>query len=300
MGARALRGDLLGIDQTELSRLGRMGSRLLYGFPSLPHGSSPRRLRPGTGLEILDRTNYAVGQDPRFIDWRATARSQKTLVRRYQDEALFSVYLCLDRSASMGADGGNRWLLARRIVAALTYLLGRAGNRVGLLEFSAGLDRVEPPGRGRASFVRILAALAAENLPDGEASCLEACLPLVTTGSSVIVVSDFLAPDALRRGLDLLQHRRCRVQAIQILSHSETAVTAECPIVLRDVETGERRRLRLDGDMCAAATRRLAEHRQQLREHCRERGIPFTQCESAAPWRDVIVSHLRTLEPFHA
>jgi uncharacterized protein (DUF58 family) len=301
MGPGTLKADLLGIDPIELARFGRLGSRLLFGIPSLPHGASPRRRLAGNGLELLDRTAYVTGHDPRLIDWRASARAQETLVRRFQDESLLGVYLCLDRSASMGADGGAKWLLARRVTAALAHLLADAGSRVGLIEFSEKLDRIEPAARGRGSFARILAALASQDLaPDGRGSRLEACGAQLTAASSVIVVSDFLTPDVFCKGLDLLQHRRGMVQAIQILSLAETTVAAGDPVSRRDVEPGERRRLRSDRVAISAATARLEEQSARLRGHCHERGIPLTQCDTAASWRDVIVSHLRTLEPFHA
>jgi len=301
MGARALRGNLLGIDEVELMRLVRAGAALLLGTPSMAYGSSPRRLRSGRGLEFLDHADYAVGDDPRAIDWRATARARRPIVRRHQDEAFFSVHLCLDGSASMRVGGASKWELARRVALALAYLLLQAGNRVGVLTFSTGVDRARPPARGPGAFVSILASLAeTEARPEGGGTRLEGCAALVEAGSSVIVMSDFLAPDGLRSGLDLLLLRRCHVQAIQILSPQETSIPVERTLWLRDVETGHRRRVRIDPAAHEAARRRLESHSESLRRHCRGRGIPLSQCTSTSSWRDVLLAHLRALERFRA
>jgi uncharacterized protein (DUF58 family) len=286
----------LGVSEAEVLRLRRLADRLLRGAARLPHGTSPRRLRAGRGLEFFELRAWALGDEARHIDWRATARSSRPLVRRYQDEALATVLLCLDRSASMGTGGGAKWDLARRLAAALAYLLSHGGHQVGLAAFSAELDVACPPARGRASQVRLLSRLA-EIAPrtSGGASRLEVCGHFVEPGTSVVVLSDFLAPDFMRAGLERLLHRGGRVQAFQVLSPGEVTVDGAGAAVLRDVETGERRTVELTPATREAAARRLETLREDLAAWCRRSGIPLTTCTSGAAWRDVILSHVRAL-----
>ncbi len=322
MGPDALTGALLGVNEADLSRLVRVADRLLVGAPDRPHGTSPRRLRSGRGLEFLELRAYETGDDPRDIDWRATARSRHPLVRCYQDEAFSTVLLCLDCSSSMAvgdaapgaaqrafAPGGpgSKWALAVQLAVALAYLLSNAGNRVGLLGFSSGIDMLRPPARGRAGFLRLLACLArARPLPEGGASRLEACARFACRGVEVVVLSDFLAPDFMRAGLEQLLRRGARVQALQILSASELALSGEPAsdrggsAVLRDTESGERRNLRLTPEAWRTAEQRLADLGQRLARFCREKGVPLTRCQSGSSWRQVILAHLRSLGPYHA
>jgi uncharacterized protein (DUF58 family) len=286
----------LGVSEAEVLRLRRLTDHLLRGAATRPHGTSPRRLRAGRGLEFFELRAWALGDDARDVDWRATARSARPLVRRYQDEALATVLLCLDRSASMAAADRGKWELARQLAAALAYLFSHGGHQVGLAAFSAGLDVACPPARGRASQVRLLARLA-ELAPraSGGASCLEACGHFVEPGTTVVVLSDFLAPDFLRPGLERLLHRGGRVQAFQVESPAEVAVGDGGEVVLCDAESGERRSVRLTPATRDAAARRLVGLREELASFCRKSGIPLTTCASGAAWRDVILSHVRAL-----
>jgi uncharacterized protein (DUF58 family) len=292
---------LHGVEQAELSRLSRVADRLLIGSPTLPYGTSPRSLRAGRGLEFLELQPYSDGDDPRRIDWRATARHRRPLVRRYQDEAFSTVLICLDRSASMSSDGGGKWRLALQLSVAFAYLLLQAGHRVGLVGFSSGVDLVSPPARGHASFAQLLARLSGvEARAEGGASRLEVCARFAARGTSVVILSDFLAPDFLRPGLDQILRRGGRLHGIRILSASELGPARFERAVLRDLESGERRSLLLTPVARRRAARRLEQLGSELRDYFHTRGLPLTSCESRQSWREVILAHLRAVGPFHA
>jgi uncharacterized protein (DUF58 family) len=294
MGPRALSD--LGVSEAEIVRLRRVADRLVRGAATRPHGTSPQRLRAGRGLEFFELRAWSPGDEMRDVDWRATARSPRPVVRRYQDEALATVLVCLDGSASMAAGAGAKWDLARRLAAAVVYLCSHAGHEVGLVAFSDGLDLACPPARGRAGQVRLLARLA-ELAPrtSGGASRLDACGHFVEPGTSVVVVSDFLTPDFMRPGLERLLHRGGRVQAFQVLAPDELGVPDADAAVLVDVETGVRRTVRVTAAARKAARRRLDELCAALGAWCRHRGVPLTACTSDTAWRDVVLSHVRTL-----
>ncbi|MGH0033632.1 MAG: DUF58 domain-containing protein [Myxococcota bacterium] len=294
----------LGVDEVELSRLSRVAGRLLAGSPLLPHGQSPRRDRAGRGLEFLDHRPYSEGDDIRRIDWRATARSRRPIVRRHRDEAFSTVFLCVDRSASMGTGRGEKWRLALQLAAALGYLLVQGGNRVGLAAFSSGVDRALRPARGRAAYARLVKELATLKVrPDGGGSRLESCSALVTSASCAVVISDFLDPGFMRGGIETLQARCGRVQGFHVTDPADVGAAgddAAGPVVLRDVESGETRPLELGPADRERAARRRAELERDLARFCRSRGIPVTRCGSPTPWREAILDHLRTLPSFHA
>jgi uncharacterized protein (DUF58 family) len=293
MGTRALSD--LGVSEAEVVRLRRLGDRLLAGSAMEPHGTSPRKLRAGRGIEFLELRTWAQGDETQHIDWRATARSPRPLVRRYQDEALATVLVCLDRSASMAIDP-TKWHVARQLAAALAYLMSSGGHAVGFLAFSTRLDVLSPPARGRASQVRLLLRLArTEPRASGGDSRLEVCAPLVTPGATVFVISDFLTADCMRAGLDRLRHRGGRTQAFQILSPGETSVAGSGRVVLRDVETMSRRQVDLTSAAREHAVRTLAELQGALRSYCRTNGIALTADASRIGWRDLLLRHVRAL-----
>ncbi len=66
----------------------------------LSSGSSDTSLLGG-GTELDDLRVYQIGDDPRQIDWRASARSQETLIRTYRSEYQQPLLLVVDRNGSM-------------------------------------------------------------------------------------------------------------------------------------------------------------------------------------------------------
>lgn len=61
----------------------------------------------GTGTEFESLTEFREGDDPRRIDWRATARMNRPIVRRFQIERHRDVLLLIDCGRLMGADVGR-------------------------------------------------------------------------------------------------------------------------------------------------------------------------------------------------
>ena len=130
-------------------------------------------------------------------------------------------------------------------------------------------------------------------------SRLDACTRFVRPGTSILVVSDFLAADFLSRALGQLQRRGGAVQALQIADSAELEIGAWSQALLRDIETGEKRTLRLTPETRELAAGRLGELRAGLRDYCRTHGIPLTSCESDTSWREVILAHVRSVSSFH-
>jgi len=304
MEARELSARAPRVDEAELSRLARVADRLLFAPAHQPYGPSPSRRRSGRGLEFLELRSLGQGDDPRSIDWRATARWGRPLVRSYQDEAFASAWICLDGSASMAAYGPDAWRLAVRLATGLAYLVLHGGHRVGLLVFSADVDRVVRPARGRAHFARLAREIGGVRpRGSGGASQLEACARFVGREEAAFVVSDFLRPDALRAGLDRLRSRGARVHALCV--DADGSPTADDGggtqrTWLRDVESGRSRAIRLDDDALSVYASRRRTLRAALSEHCRRVGIPLSRGRTEAAWREVLVAHLRALEPRRA
>jgi len=302
---------VLGVSEPDLKRLGRIADRVLAGNPLISQGQRPRLARAGRGLEFLEHRPYREGDDLRNLDWRATARSRHPLVRNHQDEAFSTAFLCLDRSASMGAPTGTSWRLARQLTAALGYLVLHGGNRVGLLVFSGDIDLALAPSRGSSAYGSLVSGLASlEPRLSGGASRLEQCARRLPPGACAIVISDFLDPQFMRIGLDQLRRRGGRVQGLQVLDpalrfpgrpHSEAPPSRETAwgvgteTVLWDAESGERRTLHLTAEARDEAIANLDDLCSALRRHCLRRSIALTACPGDAAWQDVILEHLRSL-----
>ena len=139
--------------------LRRLEGRLAGGY---------RTAHRGTGTDLAGLRDYTEGDDARYIDWNVTARLNQPQLRVYHEDRELTVWLVLDRSASMtvGAPGRGKHDVLRELAVALARMFSRAGNKVGALLYDNGTVRTVPPGSGRRH-VLLLAAQLARTAPAG-------------------------------------------------------------------------------------------------------------------------------------
>src|SRR3954453_4014567 len=102
----------------------------------------------GTGRDFAGLRPYAEDDDARHIDWNATARLNEPQVRQFTEDRDLTVWLVLDRSASMaaGAPGRAKSDVLAELAMLLARLFGRGGNRIGALLHDGATSRIVPPG----------------------------------------------------------------------------------------------------------------------------------------------------------
>ena len=99
-----------------------------------------RTLTRGNGLDLADLREYQPHDDVRHIDWNVTARLDTPHVRVFTEDREMSAWFLLDLSPSIdfGPPGHTKRDLLSSIVAVLSRLLTRHGNRVGALLYGGG------------------------------------------------------------------------------------------------------------------------------------------------------------------
>lgn len=302
MPAQPLNHPLDELQEAQLARLARLADPLLAGRHLLGAGHRPHRLRPGQGHEFLDHQEYVPGDDPRKLDWRASARSRRPQLRRYRDEQMADWHLCLDCSASMTLPDPGKWRLALQLTAALGYLLLHLGHRVSLLGFHRDCQLLLPPGRGRPHYARLAQRLRGlAPLPSGGASDPQACTPRLADRNPVLLISDLLSGEDLRPALRRLTASGRSLQLLHLIADGDCRLPAhEGPLELQDIETGERRLLSSGNAVEALAEQAFRQWRERLLQYCAGHDIRYTACPTAGAWKDVLMQHLKGLQPRHA
>lgn len=90
-------------------------------------------MHKGHGLEFSDYRQYELGDNPRYIDWKAYGRTDKLYVKRFQEEQDLLVSVFLDSSPSMGFDTDpEKWEFARKVALSFCYIGLMQQDRVGL------------------------------------------------------------------------------------------------------------------------------------------------------------------------
>jgi uncharacterized protein (DUF58 family) len=178
-------------------------------------GVRPRRRR-GDGLDFDSLREYVIGDEPRRIDWRATARRGRPIVRTHRHEESRTLILAVDCSRLMGARapslleqtraagadqaGFASTKLDHAIDAALALAFASlvAGDRVGLVLFDSRLRGMIPPVSDRAKLGLFVDALSGVQPNPVEADYRRVARELLTRQrkrSMLIVLTDFIEVD---------------------------------------------------------------------------------------------------------
>ncbi|PRQ03727.1 hypothetical protein ENSA5_12770 [Enhygromyxa salina] len=265
-----------------------------------------RSLRPGIGRDFRDYRPYAPGDDPRRLDWRAAARSQRLVVRQTESEEELDLVLVVDGSAAMDygerGSSAHKWSRAGTVAAALTTLALRQGDRVGFAVGRAGeLQTAALEPAARRDRLRALAEIwttPAAGDCEWEA-LLDAVAPRLRRRALVVVLSDFLDPggrgpglaedgapeldrsadESLLRGLTLLRSGGHDVALVQILHRDELEFPWDQQRVI-ELEDPRGRRPTIEGP--GASLRegyldRLDAHLNWLKRSCERGGLLLAQ-----------------------
>jgi uncharacterized protein (DUF58 family) len=115
----------------------------------------------GGGTEFEQLREYGVDDDSRRIDWAATARSDRPIVRTYRAERNQRVVCLLDNGRTMAGqvEGVARVEHAIDAVMMLTSVAARMGDMPGLVAFDSAVRAVVPPRSGHGQLTAVTEAL---------------------------------------------------------------------------------------------------------------------------------------------
>ncbi|BAN01548.1 DUF58 domain-containing protein [Ilumatobacter coccineus] len=139
----------------------------------IPLESGLRSVRQrGTGTDFDQLREYRPGDDIRRVDWAATARQQKAIVREYRAERNQHVVSLLDNGRVMAGTVGGvpRVEHAMDAVLGLTQVASKLGDNVGLVTFDQQVRGIVPVSNSKAQFSRIAEAMYLLDTSYGESA----------------------------------------------------------------------------------------------------------------------------------
>ncbi|GIW75006.1 MAG: hypothetical protein KatS3mg104_0069 [Phycisphaerae bacterium] len=222
----------------------------------------------GASVEFRQHRVYVPGDDPRRIDWRVLARSDRVFVKEYDEETNLKATLFLDASGSMGYGKPSKWEYAKRLLAGLSYLMLSQTESAGLVVASASRDVFLAPSSVPGQLSRIVDLLD-QARPQGPTVLDQTILRVsdrMGKRSLVVVVSDFfIPPDRMRQGLARLNHDRHEIVLVRVLHPDEESFPFRSWLRFVGLE-GEKARL-VEGPLVRQTyLDRFKTHQRQLKE----------------------------------
>lgn len=218
------------------------------------------RRRAGIGDEFWQFRPAHAGDEARAIDWRRSARADQHFVREKEWHAAQSVHLWVDDARSMEFTGDTGRTTkadrARLLALALSVLLIRAGERVGLT------DPIAPPRSGEAQLVRLAQILTA---PASAADYGAPQASAVLAGARAVFVSDFLGdPAEVERAVAKAADRGVRGALLQVLDPVEEVFPYDGRTIFESMTGAIRHETRQAGDLRERYRVRLADRKAAL------------------------------------
>lgn len=201
----------------------------------------------GQGTEYSDLREYQEGDDIRFIDWNVMARTDRLMVKKYQEDRQHTVLFSIDQASLIPF--GSRIQTKQQLIASFTTSIAlsaqKNNDKVGLCVFSDRIEHYLPPQRGKAHLLRLLLTLLRYKANDRPTHFDQAFSFLVERHKRSAV--NFLLSDRWqnlnKQRLGKL-HQRHDVIAVRPLDPLEKRLPAAGLQVLQDPRTG--RQLTLD------------------------------------------------------
>lgn len=200
------------------------------------HGSK----RSGIGTEFEQYRHYEPGDDPKRIDWKLYARTQKHLVRESSTESNLHIRFVLDLSGSMNYQEKtiSRLQYCKILLASLAYLGYRQSDQMSLYTLQNGeLQTLVPTGK--QSFQRILYSLEKAEA-SGQWKNSNPKFPEFQQKQKELIVfaSDFLqADDEWLKLIQNIANPRRDIVIFQVLGEEEINFDLKGFYRFRDLET---------------------------------------------------------------
>lgn len=275
---------------------------------SILSGRHAARVR-GRGLDFAELRAYLPGDDIRALDWKASLRAGRPLLRAYTEERDRPLLCIVDQRMAMffGSRRAMKSVIAAELAALCMWIALRGGDRVGAIVFDDADNRCLRPLRNRTQQQAICNALATANRAlhaDRDVSpgydqlnrALEAALNVAGHDHLIGVFSDFSGADA--RTLQLLRELRVHNDLVGALIYD--------PLV-RELPDGGRLvvgegELQIEMDFGRRTVREplsalFEQHLRDVAELLRRSGIPLLAFDTAQQAADQLRHQLGRFAP---
>ncbi len=205
-----------------IARLEIVARNVVEGFLSGLHRSPYL----GQSIEFAQHREYTPGDDIRRIDWKVWSKTDRYYIKQYEEETNLRTTLLVDLSESMlfGSGSLTKYEYACQIAAALSYLLLRQQDSVGVTTFDDEIRSHVPPSSKQNHLHAILTTL--DHDQPAKKTNLQKLLAQVvdeqTRRGLIVVISDLLVDrEGLFKGLKLLRTRGHDVMVMHVMDDQE-------------------------------------------------------------------------------
>lgn len=243
----------------------------------------------GFSIEFAEHREYVSGDDPRHLDFKMLAKTERLYIKQYEEETNMRVQIILDTSASMGykySTGISKYEYGCYLTAILAYMMTRQQDSVGLTAFDTEIRLDMPAHSSPRHFHEMMERL--EMMKPGQQTGIASTLHLLANRFKkrclIVLISDLYdEQEEIMRALHHFVHSRHEVIVFNIFDKAELEFPFEDTVAFHDLETKERILVEPDSIRNAylQEVRKFTDSYQKL---CRESGIDYILTDTTIPY----------------
>jgi uncharacterized protein (DUF58 family) len=267
----------------------------------MPGGGDRKSFSRGSsGYDVVARVEYEPGDDPRDIDWAATAQTggQVVLTTQYMEPRDIKVFVLVDCNPTMdfGTARVNKRELAAELTGSIIKSADETKDRVGFIAYcDKGISAQLSPRTASAALLPALVSLIeADGTKKGVTSGLTAALATLPRQKSLVfIISDFLhLTDAEKAAIKRLGYTH-DVVCLTVQDRRERELPAPTGwwpelLTVRDIRTGQRQSIWLSKKNRRLFSENFQRHHDALmaffkEAHCDRAVFSTEEGEAAIP-----------------
>jgi uncharacterized protein (DUF58 family) len=293
------------LDHTDIiqhASLELLAHQLVEGFITGLH-KSPYH---GFSVEFAEHRLYNEGESIRHVDWKVYARTDKLFSKRYEEETNLRCLIAIDTSPSMFYPVQNKAKIrfAKYAAAALSYLLNRQRDAVGLCLFSDSIQTLTPVKSSATHLNKILRLLndidtesKTINSQSNVATVLDELAEKIHRRSLVVIFTDMFDstenPDNLFKSLQHLKHNKHEVIVFHVMDNQTELMFdfEDRPMEFVDLESGEKLKLN-PGDVKQRYRAEADRFHKALKMRCNQYKIDFIEADVKSDFSVILQTYL--------
>jgi len=284
------------LDPSALARvknLQMVARGVVEGFVTGLHASPYK----GFSVEFAEHREYTAGDDPRHLDYKMLARTDRLYIKQYEEETNMRVQILLDTSGSMAYsyDGKmTKFDYGAYLTAVLAYLMTRQQDSVGLTTFDNEV-RLDMPARSSPrhfnEMMRQLEAVA-PGQQTNVAGTLHRLANRFKRRGLIVLISDLYdEPEEVIRALHHFRHRKHELIVFHVFDKAELEFPFRDMTAFYDLETNER--LQIDPlDVRDAYLEEIERFIENYRRACAEMNVDYVLTDTSVPYDFMLSRYL--------
>jgi uncharacterized protein (DUF58 family) len=241
--------------------------------------------RKGQGIEFADHRGYVPGDEPRFLDWCAFARTGRPVVKEFLEESDLALTVFVDASASMRFGRPSRLDYAATLASVFCRVAIGRHDRAGLGIVTESGTSFLPPVRGTVQGARIedrLGRLEASGA-SGVAAALRRHFATWRPLGVVLVITDLYDPEGPEAVVDCLVHHGVDASILMITDDEEGEFVPRGPVEFVDSESGETLRMLVTPEIRDRLRAGVHEWRRRAVGCAQDKGVTCVEAEVHRP-----------------